>query len=90
MYLLLSLHFIQILFGFCELRCITSRDYVGFGLWRSKSFQRFDYVVRNFKIIELFDRYRIMTEIIHATTISSLKKDQSKAGKARSLDKVLA
>ncbi|XP_076809566.1 sorting nexin-25-like isoform X2 [Clavelina lepadiformis] len=32
-------------------------------------------------------RYRIMTEIIHATTISSLKKDQSKAGKARSLDK---
>uniref|UniRef100_H2YU39 PX domain-containing protein n=1 Tax=Ciona savignyi TaxID=51511 RepID=H2YU39_CIOSA len=32
-------------------------------------------------------RYRIMTEIIHATTISSLKKDQSKAGKARSMDK---
>jgi len=29
-----------------------------------------------------------MTEIIHATTISSLKKDQSKAGKARSMDKV--
>nr|CAB3266459.1 sorting nexin-25 [Phallusia mammillata] len=32
-------------------------------------------------------RYRIMTEIIHATTISSLKKDQTKAGKARSKDK---
>ena len=29
-----------------------------------------------------------MTEIIHATTISSLKKDQSKAGKAKSMDKV--
>nr|XP_026696627.1 sorting nexin-25 isoform X2 [Ciona intestinalis] len=32
-------------------------------------------------------RYRIMTEIIHATTISGLKKDQSKAAKARSMDK---